>query len=181
MVLSPIFSRTTTEGSLSTRICKWSSEASIGIAWTTNKLNHLRFDSTNLRVQQSRATSLLTAAFGQQFQHHSVTAGCGTELIAIGVTRKRYAVEASTSQCFVLVFTMGSDKGTPEASPKRRRFHAVFRFLPVMRMYSYHRTRNCTLIYDTSGTHQLNFLGEPSWMCLRMHLYTRRQLIIIWL
>ena len=42
----------------------------------------------------------------------------------------RYVVDESTSLCFVLVFTMGSDQGTPEASPKRRRFHAVFRFFP---------------------------------------------------
>ena len=38
------------------------SEVSIGIVWTTNKLNHLRFDSTSLRVHLQAAIKGYLAA-----------------------------------------------------------------------------------------------------------------------
>ena len=39
-----------------------SSEASIGFAWTTNNLDHLHFDSSNLRVRLQAATKGYLAA-----------------------------------------------------------------------------------------------------------------------
>ena len=96
-----------------------SSEASIGIAWTTNKLNPLRFDSTSLRVHLQAAIKSYLAAHRcvrPTISAPPVTARCGTE--SVGATTMRYAVEASNFLCICPHPYYGV---RPSALPKRPR------------------------------------------------------------
>ena len=70
-----------------------SSEASIGITWTTNKLNHLRFDSSSVRVRLQSAIKGYLAAhrcIWPAIAAPSVTAGYGTDAVRSGRVEVTY-------------------------------------------------------------------------------------------
>ena len=99
-----------------------SSEASIGIAWTTNKTNRLRFDSSSLRVHLQAAIKGYLAAHRCVWPTISappVTARCGTE--SVGATTMWYAVEASNFLCICPRLYYGlrprHSRSVPEAAP----------------------------------------------------------------